>query len=80
MASRSVEGNRQRRLSSVAAILIVVAATFVKVFPFSGHLLAAGAALAITRLQRQNGIASWFGGLPFRTVVFVNANHSFTED
>jgi len=73
MASRSVEGNRQRRLSSVAAILIVVAATFVKVFPFSGHLLAAGAALAITHMHGQNRIASWFGRLPFRTVVLGSA-------
>src|SRR5215469_18307938 len=70
MASYSVQGNQQQRLSSFCAILFVVAATFVKVFPFSGHLLAAGAALAITRLQKQNGIASWFGRLPFRTVVF----------
>jgi membrane protease YdiL (CAAX protease family) len=56
-------------LLSVSAILIVVAATFVKVFPFSGHLLGAGAALVIARLQGQNRIASWFGRLPFRTVV-----------
>ena len=73
MASRSVEGNRQRRLPSVAAILIVVAATFVKVFPFSGHLLAAGAALAITHIHGQNRIASWFGRLPFRTVALGSA-------
>jgi len=69
MASRSVQGNRQQRLSSVSAILIVVVATFVKVFSFSGHLLGGGAALAIAHLQGQNGIASWFGRLPFRTVV-----------
>ena len=73
MASRSVQGNLLQRLSSVAAILIVVAATFVKVFPFSGHLLAAGAALAITHLPGQNRIASWFGRLPFRTVVLGSA-------
>jgi membrane protease YdiL (CAAX protease family) len=60
-------------LSSVAAILIVVAATFVKVFPFSGHLLAAGAALAITHMHGQNRIAGWFGRLPFRTVVLGSA-------
>src|SRR5215470_18185888 len=71
MASRSVQGNRQQRLSSVCAILIVVAATFVKVFPFSGHLLGAGVALAIARLQQQNRIAGWFGKLPFRTVCSV---------
>jgi membrane protease YdiL (CAAX protease family) len=69
MAPRSVQGNRPQWLSSLAAILIVVAATFVKVFPFSGHLLGAGAALAIARLQGQNGIARWFGRLPFQTVV-----------
>jgi len=73
MASPSAHGNRQQRLSSVAAILIVVAATFVKEFPFSGHLLAAGAALAIARLQGQNRIAGWFGRLPFRTVVLGSA-------
>ena len=69
MASRSVQENRHQRLSSVSAILIVVAATFVKVFPFSGHLLGAGAALAIACLHGQNRIASWFGRVPFRTVV-----------
>ena len=73
MASRSVRGNRQQRLLSVSAILIVVAATFVQVFPFSGHLLGAGAALGIARLQGQNRIASWFGRLPFRTVVLGSA-------
>ena len=73
MALRSVQGNRQQRLSSFCAILIVVAATFVMVFPFSGHLLGAGAALAIARLQLQNRIASWFGRLPFRTVVLGSA-------
>lgn len=73
MASRSAQGNRQQRLSSLSAILIVIAATFVKVFPFSGHLLGAGAALAIPRLQGQNRIASWFGRPPFRTVVLGSA-------
>ena len=73
MALRSVQGNRQQRLSSFCAILIVVAATFVKVFPFSGHLLGAGAALAIACLQGQNRIASWFGRLPFRTVALSSA-------
>ena len=73
MASRSVQRNRQQRLSSVSAILIVVAATFVKVFPFSGHLLGAGAALAIARVQQQNRVASWFGRLPVRTVVLSSA-------
>ena len=73
MASRSVQGNRQQRLSSVSAILIVVVATFVKVFSFSGHLLGGGAALAIAHLQGQNRVASWFGRLPFRTVVLGSA-------
>ena len=73
MASRSVQGNRQQRLSSVSAILIVVVVTFVKVFSFSGHLLGGGAALAIAHLQGQNRVASWFGRLPFRTVVLGSA-------
>ena len=73
MASRSVQGNRQQRSFAVSAILIVVTTTFVKVFPFSGHLLAAGAALAITHIHGQNRIASWFGRLPFRTVVLGSA-------
>lgn len=42
-------------------------------FAFSGHLLAAGAALAITHLPGKNRIASWFGRLPFRTVVLGSA-------
>jgi membrane protease YdiL (CAAX protease family) len=60
-------------LFSLAAILIIVAATFVKVFPFSGHLLGVAAALTIACLQRQNSIVSWFGRLPLRTVLLGSA-------
>jgi hypothetical protein len=56
-------------LYSVASILIVVAATFVKVFPFSGHLLGVGVALGITLLRQPDRIGGWFARLPFRPVV-----------
>jgi len=69
MDSSSFQQSRLQRLYSVASILIVVAATFVKVFPFSGHLLGVGVALGITLLRQPDRIGGWFPRLPFRPVV-----------
>ena len=69
MDTSSIPQNRQQRLYSVASILIVVAATFVKVFPFSGHLLGVGVALGITLLRQPDRIRGWFARLRFRSVM-----------
>jgi len=69
MDSSSFQRSRRQYLYSVASILIVVGATFVKVFPFSGHLLGVGIAIGITLLRQPDRIGGWFARLPSRRVV-----------
>jgi len=69
MDPSSLQQDRQQRLYSVASILIVVVATFVKVFPFSGHLLGVGLALGITFLRQPDRIRGWFARLRLRPVM-----------
>jgi len=48
---------RARSLLSIAA---VTGAIFIKIFPFSGHLIGVALVLLPTRLQSPNGIKVWF--------------------
>jgi hypothetical protein len=57
------------RVRSLVAIAAVVAATFVKVFPFSGHLFGAGLVLLLTRFQEPNELRAWFGRPPLRRMI-----------
>lgn len=58
-----------RRLRSLAAVIIVVAATFVKVFPFSGHLTAVILLILITRRKQPGRLQTWFSRVPAAHIV-----------
>jgi hypothetical protein len=49
-----------KRASKVGALLLVVALTFVKIFPFSGQIFAACAAVAVGLLARDGRARRWF--------------------
>ena len=48
------------RVSSLLSIVAVTGAIFIKIFPFSGHLIGVALVLLLTRLQSPNGIKVWF--------------------
>ena len=59
----------RNRLRSLAAIGIVVASTFVRVFPFSSQLIASMSVVMITWFQDRSWFSAWFRSVPARRVL-----------
>ena len=58
------------RARSLVSIAVVTGAIFIKIFPFSGHLIGVALVLLLTRLQSPGGIKVWFRRTPISGLLF----------
>jgi len=59
-----------RRVRSLVSVAAVTAAIFLKIFPFSGHLIGVALVLLLTRLQSPGEIKLWFRRTPISGLLF----------